>query len=198
MAELNDVDVATDEEDNENEATAINTEINIEDEAVKDRWSRYIGAMGIEAVAKQSAANIFLSGAGALGIEALSRGARRVVFVDNSPESLKLIRRNLAFCGYESESTLLKKDLARGLPAIPDLGEGVDLVFADPPYRKDYLLPILIELSASSLLSSHATIVLEAGKEEHLPETVGKLSLAKTRVYGDTKIFIYSYGGHET
>ena len=43
--------------------------MNIEDEAVKDRWSRYIGAMGIEAVAKQSAASIFLSGAGALGIE---------------------------------------------------------------------------------------------------------------------------------
>jgi molybdopterin/thiamine biosynthesis adenylyltransferase len=43
--------------------------IDVEDEAVKDRWSRYIGAMGVEAVAKQSAANIFLSGAGALGIE---------------------------------------------------------------------------------------------------------------------------------
>jgi hypothetical protein len=27
-------------------------DIDIEDEAVKDRWSRYIGAMGIEAVAK--------------------------------------------------------------------------------------------------------------------------------------------------
>ena len=44
-------------------------DMNIEDEAVKDRWSRYIGALGVEAVAKQSAANIFLSGAGALGME---------------------------------------------------------------------------------------------------------------------------------
>ena len=26
--------------------------IDVEDEAVKDRWSRYIGAMGVEAVAK--------------------------------------------------------------------------------------------------------------------------------------------------
>ena len=26
--------------------------IDIDDEAVKDRWSRYIGAMGVEAVAK--------------------------------------------------------------------------------------------------------------------------------------------------
>lgn len=44
----------TDEEDNE--ITQINTEskkaMNIDDEAVKDRWSRYIGAMGVEAVAK--------------------------------------------------------------------------------------------------------------------------------------------------
>jgi len=44
-------------------------DIDIDDEAVKDRWSRYIGAMGAEAVAKQAAAHIFLSGAGALGIE---------------------------------------------------------------------------------------------------------------------------------
>ena len=43
--------------------------MDIEDDAVKDRWSRYIGAMGVEAVAKQAAANIFLSGAGALGVE---------------------------------------------------------------------------------------------------------------------------------
>ena len=43
--------------------------IDIDDEAVKDRWSRYIGAMGVEAVAKQATARIFLSGAGALGIE---------------------------------------------------------------------------------------------------------------------------------
>lgn len=43
--------------------------IDVNDEAVKDRWSRYIGAMGVEAVAKQAAANIFLSGAGSLGIE---------------------------------------------------------------------------------------------------------------------------------
>jgi molybdopterin/thiamine biosynthesis adenylyltransferase len=36
---------------------------------VKDRWSRYIGAMGIEAVAKQATSKVFLSGASSLGIE---------------------------------------------------------------------------------------------------------------------------------
>lgn len=68
-AELGEIDMASDEEETTQINTETNKEINIEDEAVKDRWSRYIGAMGVEAVAKQSAANIFLSGAGALGIE---------------------------------------------------------------------------------------------------------------------------------
>jgi molybdopterin/thiamine biosynthesis adenylyltransferase len=43
--------------------------MNIEDEKVKDRWSRYIGAMGIEAVAKQAESRILISGLGPLGVE---------------------------------------------------------------------------------------------------------------------------------
>ena len=43
--------------------------MDISDEKVKDRWSRYIGAMGVDAVAKQAAARVLVSGAGALGIE---------------------------------------------------------------------------------------------------------------------------------
>lgn len=43
--------------------------INVDDEKVKDRWSRYIGAMGIEAVAKQAESTVFVSGLGPLGVE---------------------------------------------------------------------------------------------------------------------------------
>jgi molybdopterin/thiamine biosynthesis adenylyltransferase len=44
-------------------------ELDINDEKVKDRWSRYIGAMGLEAVSKQSKASILLFGLSGLGIE---------------------------------------------------------------------------------------------------------------------------------
>ncbi len=46
-----------------------NVEMDINDERVRDRWSRYIGAMGVEAVSKQSKASILLFGLGALGLE---------------------------------------------------------------------------------------------------------------------------------
>ena len=46
-----DVD-AEDDEEVKKESDGESKTINVNDEKVKDRWSRYIGAMGIEAVAK--------------------------------------------------------------------------------------------------------------------------------------------------
>lgn len=44
-------------------------EFDANDARVTDRWSRYIGAMGIEAVRLQSKAKVLLIGMGALGLE---------------------------------------------------------------------------------------------------------------------------------
>ena len=49
--------------------TKIKKKSEMNDDVAKDRYSRYIGALGIDAVRRQSAANIFLSGMGALGVE---------------------------------------------------------------------------------------------------------------------------------
>ena len=41
------------------------------------------------------------AGTGQLGIECLSRGAESVVFIDQSRESVKLVKDNLKTCGLE-------------------------------------------------------------------------------------------------
>ena len=52
VAQVSDIDMTYDEvdESKEKEENSEST-IDIQDDKVKDRWSRYIGAMGIEAVA---------------------------------------------------------------------------------------------------------------------------------------------------
>jgi len=91
QAELEGIDVADDEQIDSTQGPT--KEIDVDDEAVKDRWSRYIGAMGVEAVAKQASASIFLSGAGALGVEVAKNlvlsGCKRFVLHDASPVSLR-------------------------------------------------------------------------------------------------------------
>jgi molybdopterin/thiamine biosynthesis adenylyltransferase len=78
------------------EETKVHTELNINDAKVKDRWSRYIGALGIDAVAKQAQSRILICGMGALGIEIAKNitlaGCKELILYD----SLKSTRADLS------------------------------------------------------------------------------------------------------
>ena len=134
------------------------------------------------------------AGSGSLGIEALSRGASRALFIDNSVQSIKLIKKNLARSGYEPLGFVRKKDLTKGLPLKhPLFKEKFDLIFVDPPYEKEMIPPLLGELSERKLLRSPAIVVAESFKTEKLPEVLGELQMVKSRIYGETKISIYHF-----
>jgi 16S rRNA (guanine966-N2)-methyltransferase len=135
------------------------------------------------------------AGTGSLGIEALSRGASRALFIDNSVQSIKLIKKNLARSGYEPLGFVWKKDLTKGLPLKhPLLKEKFDLIFLDPPYEKKMIPPLLGELSDRDILASPSIAVAESFKTETLPEVLGKLQMVKSRIYGETKISIFHFG----
>ena len=135
------------------------------------------------------------AGSGSLGIEALSRGASRALFIDNSVQSIRLIKKNLARSGYEPLGFVRKKDLTKGLPLKhPLFMEKFDLIFVDPPYEKEMIPPLLGELSDRDLLRSPAIAVAESFKTETLPEVLGKLQIVNSRIYGETKISIYHFG----
>jgi molybdopterin/thiamine biosynthesis adenylyltransferase len=61
-------------------------ELDINDEKVRDRWSRYIGAMGIDAVGKQAKADILVIGLGPFALEVVKNlvlsGCRKLTIVD--------------------------------------------------------------------------------------------------------------------
>lgn len=63
MSLLDNVDV---EDDTEVKTGLV---IDVDADAVKDRWSRYIGAMGVDAVTKQAHARVLVFGLGGLGAE---------------------------------------------------------------------------------------------------------------------------------
>jgi len=71
-------------------------------------------------------------GSGALGLEALSRGARSIDFVDNSPEALHALKANVAALRETKRCRVFKRD---ALPWIEKLPAGAYAVcFVDPPY----------------------------------------------------------------
>ncbi len=133
------------------------------------------------------------AGTGALGIEAISRGARTAVFVDNAPQSLALIRKNIRHCGLSPYAHVIKSDITAGLGCLQTFPMAFDLVFMDPPYGRDLVSVTMGHLLASGCLAPEATIVTEH-EADHTPAMAsGPYHVIDRRKYGKTGLSIYLY-----
>ncbi|MBW1852706.1 MAG: RsmD family RNA methyltransferase [Deltaproteobacteria bacterium] len=80
-----------------------------------------------------------------------------------------------------------------GIPkSHPVSQQGFDLIFLDPPYGKNLITPILEKISTTSIVLNGSYVIAELSKTENLPRAIGNLEMADTRIYGDTKITIYT------
>ena len=126
------------------------------------------------------------AGTGALGLEAVSRGARYCLFVDDSAESRALIRKNVEALQLTGATKIWRRDATQLGPMPPGSGGPFDLVFLDPPYRKNLIPPALAALGEGGWLADDALLVAEAAEEEAV-SALG-YSLLDARSYGETRV----------
>src|SRR5918912_1723035 len=74
------------------------------------------------------------AGSGALGLEALSRGARRVTFVESDRDAVRTINRNLDKLRLTG-AIVREEDALRAVATDAAAGRRYDLVLVDPPYE---------------------------------------------------------------
>lgn len=128
------------------------------------------------------------AGSGALGIEALSRGAEKVIFVDDSFVSVNLIRKNLEKLGFKDKANVIKEDVLRFVRGKNQ--ERFNIVFADPPYGKGLCQKILEVLTERNFLDSQGVLVIEHHKKEKIEEKKNFI-LLKQKKYGDTLVSFF-------
>ena len=126
-------------------------------------------------------------GSGAIGIEALSRGAKKITFVDNDHGCISILKKNLSKLGLPiALYDIYDKDCINGIHFIRGSGSLFDIVFLDPPYYKELAKNTLIELSDCDILTPNALVIAEVFKKDNLPEEVGIFKKVRTSKYGDT------------
>ncbi len=140
------------------------------------------------------------AGTGALGLESLSRGAGQVVFVDNDVASTRILRENIARCGYNNQCMVISQDVETFLTSPPSFGgpPTFDLVFVDPPYHTTDLARLLERLSLRGKIAAQGTIVLEHFFKQTVPNRTGDLVQTRQSRYGDTMLTFYQRAVEET
>lgn len=132
------------------------------------------------------------AGTGAVGLEALSRGAEKVVFVDQRRSSLQLLRENLSRCGNPAEALVLSGTVPQILTRQDFLQSGpFDMVFADPPYTTLNAGDLLTVIGERVPVSPEGLIILEHPTNMAVPAAAGGLQQKRQARYGDTTLTFY-------
>lgn len=132
------------------------------------------------------------AGSGSVGIEALSRGAIRVVFVDNSGEAIKVIKENLQNCGFDKDTQVYRSDVLKALELLKRHGERFDLIYIDPPFTNDKIFDsVMVVLDTVDILKTDGIVVIRTPRKKTMPPTFNRLSVYQNRTYGESTLYYY-------
>jgi 16S rRNA (guanine966-N2)-methyltransferase len=131
------------------------------------------------------------SGSGALGFEAASRGARSVRQVEHNPHCVRQLQRNAQKLQAQ-QIEVIAADVVDYLRHTA-CAEPFDLVFLDPPFGADWLVPVCAALNDKHWLAPGAKIYLEseiAFDQQHLPSA---WQMLKNKTAGEVRYALYHY-----
>ena len=118
----------------------------------------------------------FFCGTGGLGIECISRGFKKVCFIDNSKIAIDLTKKNLNLIRAQKFAEIYNLDF-RNLKFTPFRA---DIFFLDPPYNKFKISEILKSIINAGLINKKSIGVLELPKST-LHNELSFLSIIKEK-----------------
>jgi len=131
------------------------------------------------------------AGSGAMGIEAISEGAKSVVFVEKSPYSIRVLRKNIAVFNVKREVTVVRGDVLLLMKKPQKLFERIktrfDFIFLDPPFPLKLAEKTVRLLADSPFIYNNTLIIAEHSNAENLPDEIKgihPLKKYKEKTYG--------------
>lgn len=135
------------------------------------------------------------AGSGAVGIEALSRGARKVFFIEKHPRAVALIGENLASLGIAEAFEVLAEDVCAGLRALARQGVEADLCFLGPPYAETEEYERTLNLLGELKIVGEGGLVIAQHPTRHaLGDRYGRLCRARLVRVGSNALSFYEPG----
>ena len=130
------------------------------------------------------------SGVGSFGIECLSRGVKKVVFVENYSGVLSVLKKNLTNLKLIDNYEIIEKDIYNK-NLFTKLDSKFNVIFLDPPYKDRKLENILFNINNEEILNQNGIIIIHRHKNEQdiIPTN---FEIVEEKKYGISKILFLS------
>jgi len=130
------------------------------------------------------------SGVGSFGIECLSRGAKKVIFVENYHGVLHILKKNLASLKLVKNYEILEKNIYDA-NIFCFLKKKFDIIFLDPPFKDKNIENLLTDIFNNKILNKNSILILHRHKneKENFPSN---FQIIEKKTYGISKIIFLS------
>ncbi len=132
------------------------------------------------------------SGSGAFGLESISRGAAYATMIELRPEAAKVIRDNIAVCGFEKQTQLIEGDALTWLKMLR-LPAAIDLIFMDPPYQLEMAEEAVRVMGDAKWLQPTTLLIIEHHQKDALPQQFPVWQRYRQLRQGESVISFYRY-----
>ena len=129
------------------------------------------------------------SGSGSFGLECMSRGAKKVFFFENYPQTLKILKRNIYELKLSEKCKIFETNCFSFNEYEKINDEKFDIIFIDPPYKEKNINFLIERLLNKEMLSNNGIVIIHRHKKDDV-KISGKFKTLDTRLYGVSKIII--------
>lgn len=138
------------------------------------------------------------AGSGAIGIEFLSRGAKKVYFVDSNYASISTIQENLNHTKLSKNAQVIKGDIFETIKRLGKENLKFDYIYLDPPFFVDDLLDkVFKSIKEEDILAADGLLIAEHGKKLKLEDLLYGFKKIDYRSYGNKIIDFYRINTEE-
>ncbi len=130
------------------------------------------------------------SGVGSFGIECISRGAKKVTYVEQDLTAINVLKENLNKLSISNKSIVYNSTIENFL--MNQIKEKFDMFFLDPPFANNFFLKNLKVIKNKKLFSKkHLVIIHREEKSKDDFEEI--LELIEIKKYGRSKIIFSKF-----
>lgn len=134
------------------------------------------------------------SGSGSIGLEALSRGAKKIIFMERDRDALKVLKENISVTD-PSSCEVLSGDSFENIKSVVSKLKKKDesaYFYIDPPFSiregMEDIYDKMIDMIASLPEENVKLIIIEHMSGLEIPSTINEFKMKKSKKFGNTTL----------